>query len=47
MVCINALSCRFEDYERHLMSTAGYPPQRPEVEALIKLIDGNLIKPAP
>lgn len=45
MVCINALSCRHEDYERHLLSTGSYPPQRPAVEALIALINGNLIKP--
>jgi hypothetical protein len=47
MVCINALSCRHEDYERHLMSTSAYPPQRPQVEALIALINGNLLKTTP
>lgn len=47
MVCINALSCRHEDYERYLMTTSTYPPQRPQVEALIALINGNLIKPTP
>lgn len=47
MVCINALSCRYEDYERHLMSTSAYPPQRPKVEALIRLINDNLVKPTP
>jgi len=47
MVCINALSCRYEDYERHLMSTSAYPPQRPRVEALVRLINDNLVKPTP
>lgn len=47
MVCVNALSCTHETYERHLMATSAFPPQRAKVEAVIALINGNLLKPTP
>lgn len=47
VVCVNALSCTHDSYERHLMASHAFPPQRARVEAVIALINGNLLKPTP
>lgn len=45
LLCISDFACGYPNYERYLSVSSHYDAQRPQIEALIRIINGNILVP--
>lgn len=45
LLCVGDFACSYPNYERYLSATTNYDAERPQIEALIRIINGNILVP--